>query len=1029
MALSQLNSTLCLAILMLMSGALAQNPGCPKPSDIAPCTCFSEVAPPVGYNVYLYCEGADHLDLKAMFQRLSTTVTDRKFYRLRLTNSRIVILPADMFGEFQFTEIEIFGAHSLQRVNTRAFAGPVASTLRRISIADTPIFDGNGGDYDLFKALANVTNLYELSIINTSLTTIPTNGLPSAPMLEKVVITGNTRLTSIGSGALKLNAGAINLSPSGLASLNISGNPLASRPMSSHTFSGITKGSSVSLYAYGDGFRYLNRTVFEPYLSSSTKHTLYSDTDCADSLMDAIHLFDDIAEDIKPTVRLVYAFDDSGGDNLIYITANGCHHNAYGLGSNANGQLGLGHNQPVLSPQLIPQLTNRDIISIHHGLDFAAAVTDTGHVYTWGHNPFGQLGRESTRRGQYHAPEPIATFNCHQVLQISCGSEHTLALTTAGEVYGWGSNSWGQVGCGLARLCEVPAPWQLRFPNDNHRIVAVMCGQNTSYALTTDGRVFSWGCNQSGQLGHDNCGLTVYTPALVTTLTVGVKDICPINTGAYMLATDGVLYFCGRVCPPGADLLGPIVKRLEMGAIVDDIRQVVCRKGTGEPIVVALVAEKVCGIYCGTRIEYTDYHSLDEFFAHEYQLTCRAISLPANGGHSVADESHRWTSESAEFLQNITDRVIRLNECLEKQLLNNATTMNAMEKMPIVMIEAPIWPVWPLNLYTESVTQTSYLSVLHQDKSQHFATFERLLDHDLNGNYNMITNYEVNRWQSFVSRESSLKCIELDDCIDTDVNECIKPVKMSDNYSNLYTKISDRSNRSVDLIEFYPNLAETADINENKSYFDDIMTLGITGSDGQYAITGTNGLLTSGGSDDGRYSGMKCKSYPLWRLFGFNGKKMGANVSKAVILYETKLKESLYKTISDKQLSIDEIRSAAKTVRQLVHEYEARIRSSTELTKVPVITVNPRSPYNSTADKSNTTRILTTGPAVSRGPSVMPTGAGPVDHVFSPHTCVIDFQSVCFAGKLQAQGIGADITTADIKLDLNVQQMGRRLWF
>ncbi|CAG2115847.1 unnamed protein product, partial [Medioppia subpectinata] len=700
--------------------------------------------------------------------------------------------------------------------------------------------------------------------------------------------------------------------------------------------------------------------------------------------MDAIHLCNDIAEDIKPTVRLVYAFDDSGGDNLIYITANGCHHNVYGLGSNANGQLGLGHNQPVLSPQLIPQLTNRDIISIHHGLDFTAAVTDTGHVYTCGHNPFGQLGRKSTRRGQYHAPEPITTFNCnYQVLQIACGFDHTLALTTAGEVYGWGSNSWGQVGCGLARLCEVPAPWLLQFSSDNHRIVTVMCGQHTSYALTTEGLVFSWGRNQSGQLGHDNCGLTVYTPALVTSLVVGVKDICPSNTAAYMLATDGGLYFCSRV-----NLLGPIVQRLEMCATVDDIRQVVCRKGTDEPIVAALVAEKVCRIYRGNRIEYTDYNSLDEFFAREFQLTFRAMSLPANGGHSVADKSHRWTHtmeearESAELLQNITDRVIRLNECLEKQLRNNATTMNAMEKMPIAVIEAPIWPVWPLNLYTESVKQTSYISVLHQDKSQN-------------------------------------------------VNECFKPVKMCDNSVNLYTKISGRSDRSADLIEFYPDLAETADINENKSYFDDIMTLGITGSNGQYAITGTNGLPTSDGSNDGTYRGMNYKSYKYWRLFGSNGKKMGENVSKAVILYETKLKESLYKTISGKQLSIDEIRSAAKTVRQLVHEYEARIRSSTELTKVPVITVNPWSPYTSTADKSNTTRILTTGPAVSRG-------ASGVSIKFLLKSCLparvlsitylVPTPVICFAGKLQAQSIGADITTADIKLDLNVQQMGLLCW-
>ncbi|CAG2168288.1 unnamed protein product [Oppiella nova] len=66
----------------------------------------------------------------------------------------------------------------------------------------------------------------------------------------------------------------------------------------------------------------------------------------------------------------------------------------------------------------------------------------------WGHNMWGQLGRDVTPKGAYLKAERISYFDEKDVQQISCGFQHSLALTSNGQVYGWGRNIKGQIGCG-----------------------------------------------------------------------------------------------------------------------------------------------------------------------------------------------------------------------------------------------------------------------------------------------------------------------------------------------------------------------------------------------------------------------------------------------------------------------------------------------------------------------------------------------------------------------------------------------------
>jgi alpha-tubulin suppressor-like RCC1 family protein len=124
-----------------------------------------------------------------------------------------------------------------------------------------------------------------------------------------------------------------------------------------------------------------------------------------------------------------------------------------------------------------------------HGL----ALRD-GAVYAWGSNlgvgrPYDEANRWTP------APVPVAGLS-DGVTAIAGGAHFSLAVRD-GLVYGWGSNWMGELGDGTkenTRLTPAPVPGLTG-------IVDVAAGAWSSYALSGDGRLWSWGYNSWGQLG------------------------------------------------------------------------------------------------------------------------------------------------------------------------------------------------------------------------------------------------------------------------------------------------------------------------------------------------------------------------------------------------------------------------------------------------------------------------------------------------------------------------------------------------
>ncbi len=115
---------------------------------------------------------------------------------------------------------------------------------------------------------------------------------------------------------------------------------------------------------------------------------------------------------------------------------------------------------------------------------------------------------------------PVAAIAMDGVTAIAAGCTHALALGTDGNVWGWGDNSSGQLGLSGGGL----APVRVHVPGLSG-VTAIAAGCGWSMALAY-GQVYTWGDNASGQLGD---GTTVAHTA--PTPVPGLYGVAAIGAG------------------------------------------------------------------------------------------------------------------------------------------------------------------------------------------------------------------------------------------------------------------------------------------------------------------------------------------------------------------------------------------------------------------------------------------------------------------------------------------------------------------
>jgi alpha-tubulin suppressor-like RCC1 family protein len=177
------------------------------------------------------------------------------------------------------------------------------------------------------------------------------------------------------------------------------------------------------------------------------------------------------------------------------------------FGDNINGQLGHGDIEERYVPTEIQMNKNEreedvKIISVSCGTSHTVLLSEDGkHIWTFGNNRYGQLGLEDNL--DKNVPTEIQREEDVKIISVSCGGFHTVLLSDDDRIWTFGDNFYGQLGHGDIEERYVPTEIQ-RNINGLHkdvRIIDISCGSKHTVLLSDDGGIWTFGNNEHGQLG------------------------------------------------------------------------------------------------------------------------------------------------------------------------------------------------------------------------------------------------------------------------------------------------------------------------------------------------------------------------------------------------------------------------------------------------------------------------------------------------------------------------------------------------
>eukprot|EP00262_Sarcandra_glabra_P007883 TRINITY_DN20990_c0_g1_i1.p1 TRINITY_DN20990_c0_g1~~TRINITY_DN20990_c0_g1_i1.p1 ORF type:complete len:441 (+),score=87.48 TRINITY_DN20990_c0_g1_i1:226-1548(+) len=185
--------------------------------------------------------------------------------------------------------------------------------------------------------------------------------------------------------------------------------------------------------------------------------------------------------------------------------------------------------------------TTRQLLLISAGASHSVALLSGNIVCSWGRGEDGQLGHGDAADRLF--PTLLSALDGCEIVSITCGADHTTAYSESRmQVYSWGWGDFGRLGHGNSSDLFTPQPIKAL---QGIKIKQIACGDSHCLAVTMEGVVRSWGRNQNGQLGLGTTDDSLVPQIIQAFQGISVKMIAAGAEHTAAVTEDGELYGWG----------------------------------------------------------------------------------------------------------------------------------------------------------------------------------------------------------------------------------------------------------------------------------------------------------------------------------------------------------------------------------------------------------------------------------------------------------------------------------------------------
>ncbi|KAJ8476942.1 hypothetical protein OPV22_020669 [Ensete ventricosum] len=184
---------------------------------------------------------------------------------------------------------------------------------------------------------------------------------------------------------------------------------------------------------------------------------------------------------------------------------------------------------------------DREVLLISAGASHSVALLSGRDICSWGRGEDGQLGHGDAE--DRLLPMLLSALDSRSIVSVTCGADHTTAYSESDDqVYSWGWGDFGRLGHGNSSDVFTPQPIKAL---QGLKIKQIACGDSHCLAVTMNGEVQSWGRNQNGQLGLGTTDDSLVPQKIQALQGICVKMIAAGAEHTAAVTEDGDLYGWG----------------------------------------------------------------------------------------------------------------------------------------------------------------------------------------------------------------------------------------------------------------------------------------------------------------------------------------------------------------------------------------------------------------------------------------------------------------------------------------------------